>query len=201
MTCARCRKSRVRPSQRHQRVNIVQGEYFVTDDPNVVVTTLLGSCVAACIRDPIARVGGMNHFLLPAPEVRVRDNDAERYGVHLMELLVNGLLQRGARRDRLEAKLFGGARTVEGLSDIGARNAAFAERFLRNEDIVIVGGSLGGESGRRVQYLAGLRPRPPGHHVRRQNSAAARRARHAESARWRRGRIFLIGCCLIASEF
>ncbi len=140
------------PEPRHQRVNIVQGEYFVTDDLNVVVTTLLGSCVAACIRDPIARVGGMNHFLLPAPEVRVRNNDAERYGVHLMELLVNGLLQRGARRDRLEAKLFGGARTVEGLSDIGARNAAFAERFLRNEDIVIVGGSLGGESGRRVQY-------------------------------------------------
>lgn len=140
------------PELRHQKVNIVQGEYFVTDDGNVVVTTLLGSCVAACIRDPIARVGGMNHFLLPAPEVRVRDNDAERYGVHLMELLVNGLLQRGARRDRLEAKLFGGARTVEGLSDIGARNAAFAERFLRNEDIVIVGGSLGGESGRRVQY-------------------------------------------------
>ncbi len=140
------------PEPRHQKVNIVQGEYFVTDDPNVVVTTLLGSCVAACIRDPIARVGGMNHFLLPAPEVRVRDTDAERYGVHLMELLVNGLLQRGARRDRLEAKLFGGARTVEGLSDIGARNAAFAERFLHNEDIVMVGGSLGGESGRRVQF-------------------------------------------------
>lgn len=138
--------------ERHQRVNIVQGEYFVTDDPNVVVTTLLGSCVAACIRDPIARVGGMNHFLLPAPEVRVRDIEAERYGVHLMELLVNGLLQRGARRDRLEAKLFGGARTIEGLSDIGARNAAFAEKFLHNEDIVIVGGSLGGESGRRLQY-------------------------------------------------
>jgi chemotaxis protein CheD len=138
--------------ERHQRVNIVQGEYFVTDDPNVVVTTLLGSCVAACIRDPIARVGGMNHFLLPAPEVRVRDVEAERYGVHLMELLVNGLLQRGARKERLEAKLFGGARTIEGLSDIGARNAAFAEKFLHNEDIVIVGGSLGGESGRRLQY-------------------------------------------------
>ena len=69
-----------------------------------------------------------------------------------MELLVNGLLQRGARRDRLEAKLFGGARTIDGLSDIGARNADFAERFLRNEGIVIVGGSLGGESGRRIQY-------------------------------------------------
>ncbi|MGB9188416.1 MAG: chemotaxis protein CheD [Methylovirgula sp.] len=133
-------------------MNIVQGEYFVTDDPNVVVTTLLGSCVAACIRDPVARVGGMNHFLLPGLEIRIKDNEAERYGVHLMELLVNGLLQRGARRDRLEAKLFGGARTIEGLSDIGARNVAFAEKFLHNEDISVVGGSLGGESGRRLQF-------------------------------------------------
>jgi chemotaxis protein CheD len=140
------------PDAQHQKVNIVQGEYFVTDDPNVMVTTLLGSCVAACIRDPFARVGGMNHFLLPGSEVRMKDMEAERYGVHLMELLVNGLLQRGARRDRLEAKLFGGARTIEGLSDIGARNAAFAERFLHNEDISVVGGSLGGECGRRLQF-------------------------------------------------
>lgn len=134
------------------KVNIVQGEYFVTDDPNVFVTTLLGSCVAACIRDPVARVGGMNHFLLPGSDVRARNFEAERYGVHLMELLLNGLLQRGARRDRLEAKLFGGARTIEGLSDIGVRNATFAETFLHNEDIVIVGGSLRGESGRRLQF-------------------------------------------------
>jgi chemotaxis protein CheD len=140
------------PDAQHQRVNIVQGEYFVTDDPNVMVTTLLGSCVAACIRDPIARVGGMNHFLLPGPELRMKDVDAERYGVHLMELLLNGLLQRGARRERLEAKLFGGARTIEGLSDIGARNAIFAEKFLQNEDICVIGGSLGGECGRRLQF-------------------------------------------------
>lgn len=137
---------------RQQKVNIVQGEFFVTDDPNVMVTTLLGSCVAACIRDPIARVGGINHFLLPGSDLRMRDMEAERYGVHLMELLVNGLLQRGARRERLEAKLFGGARTIEGLSDIGARNAAFAEKFLHNEEINIVGGSLGGECGRRLQF-------------------------------------------------
>ncbi|MHB8883698.1 MAG: chemotaxis protein CheD [Methylovirgula sp.] len=135
----------------HYKVNIIQGEYFVTDDPNVVVTTLLGSCVAACIRDPVARVGGINHFLLPGAEIRM-NGEAERYGVHLMELLVNGLLQHGARRERLEAKLFGGARTVEGLSDIGARNVAFAEKFLQNEDISVVGGSWGGDSGRRLQY-------------------------------------------------
>ena len=136
----------------HCKVNIIQGEYFVTDDPDVVVTTLLGSCVAACIRDPIARVGGINHFLLPGSEIRMNAGEAERYGVHLMELLVNGLLQRGARRDRLEAKLFGGARTIEGLSDIGARNVAFAEKFLQNEDISVVGGSLGGGCGRRLQF-------------------------------------------------
>ncbi|MGO9132979.1 MAG: chemotaxis protein CheD [Methylovirgula sp.] len=124
----------------------------MTDDPNVVVTTLLGSCVAACIRDPIAKVGGINHFLLPGSEMRGKNQEAERYGVHLMELLVNGLLQRGARRDRLEAKLFGGARTIEGLSDIGSRNADFAEKFLHNEDIAVVGGSLGGEAGRRLQF-------------------------------------------------
>ncbi len=140
------------PDARHCKVNIIQGEYFVTDDPNVVLTTLLGSCVAACIRDPVARVGGMNHFLLPAPEIRMKASEAERYGVHLMELLLNGLLQRGACKDRLEAKLFGGARTIEGLSDIGARNADFAEKFLRNEDISVIGGSLGGESGRRLQF-------------------------------------------------
>ncbi len=140
------------PDIRQNKVNIIQGEYFVTDDPNVVLTTLLGSCVAACIRDPVACVGGMNHFLLPGPEVRMKVSEAERYGVHLMELLVNGLLQRGARKDRLEAKLFGGARTIEGLSDIGARNAVFAENFLRNEEITLIGSSLGGDSGRRLQF-------------------------------------------------
>jgi chemotaxis protein CheD len=141
-----------------RRVHIVQGEYHVTDDPGVVLTTLLGSCVAACLHDRDLGIGGMNHFLLPGPEGDFADGvpkDAERYGVHLMELLVNGLLRQGARRERLEAKLFGGARTMEGLADIGARNATFAERFLRHEEISLVGGSLRGEQGRRIQYWPG----------------------------------------------
>ncbi len=142
-----------------RRVHIIQGEYQVSDDPNAMLTTLLGSCVAACLRDPIAGVGGMNHFLLPGRDLRPpcappgsQRDEAERYGVHLMELLVNGLLRSGARRERLEAKLFGGARTMEGLSDIGASNGAFAERFLRHEGIRRVGGSLGGDQGRRIQF-------------------------------------------------
>ena len=130
----------------------------MTNDPAVMLTTLLGSCVAACLRDPDLAIGGMNHFLLPGNEGDFEGGvgrDAERYGVHLMELLVNGLLRQGARRERLEAKLFGGARTMEGLADIGARNASFAERFLGHEGIRIVGGSLRGDQGRRIQYWLG----------------------------------------------
>ena len=132
-----------------RKVNIVQGEFFVTNESSVLVTTLLGSCVAACIRDPIAGIGGINHFLLPGDDASAASS--VRAGVHLMELLVNGLMKEGARRDRLEAKLFGGARTVRGLSDIGRQNIAFAEDFIRKEGIVYLGGSLGGGRGRRIQ--------------------------------------------------
>ena len=132
-----------------KRVNIIQGEFKVSDDPNVVLTTLLGSCVAACIRDPVARIGGMNHFLLPGDAGAARD---EQMGVHLMELLLNGLMRKGAQRERLEAKIFGGARMMAGLSDIGAKNAEFAKRFLTYEGVKLVGGDCGGVQGRRIQF-------------------------------------------------
>jgi chemotaxis protein CheD len=134
-----------------RRVHVVQGEYQVTTDAAVVLTTILGSCVAACLRDPVAGVGGMNHFLLPGDD---RDGDTEslRYGVHSMELLVNGLLQRGARRERMEGKLFGGARMLNGLTDIGEMNSRFAEGFFQREGIRLAGSSLRGEHGRRIQF-------------------------------------------------
>ena len=134
----------------HPRINIVQGEFHVSADRALSITTLLGSCVAACIHDPVAEVGGMNHFLLPGDEANAPL--LARHGVHLMELLINGLLKKGAARHRLEAKLFGGARTMQGLGDIGATNARFAQDFLKREGIAIRGGSLGGETGRRIQF-------------------------------------------------
>ena len=137
---------------KENRVHIIQGEFFVASEQNVMVTTILGSCVAACIRDPLAGVGGINHFLLPGNTSRVKSDEAERMGVHLMELLVNGLLKSGARRERLEAKLFGGAKTVRAHTDIGKHNVEFAERFLRDEGIAHIGGSTGGLQGRRIQY-------------------------------------------------
>jgi chemotaxis protein CheD len=138
-------------SERLQRVHVGQGEHFVTDDPDVMLTTILGSCVAMCLRDSTGRIGGMNHFLLPDGAGSGTDA-GRRYGAYAMEVLINDCLQRGARRDRLEAKLFGGGRMFDSLKDVGLANADFAERFLRDEGIAVVGGSLRGVGGRRVQY-------------------------------------------------
>ncbi len=136
-----------------RKVHVIQGEFKVSDDPDLVMTTILGSCVAACMRDPVAGVGGMNHFLLPG--VSGSANLLEgglRYGVQSMELLMNALLRRGARRERLEVKLFGGGRLITGLTDVGSQNAAFAEQFVRDEGLAHAGGSLRGDRARRIQY-------------------------------------------------
>ena len=128
---------------------VIQGEFLVSSEPGDVLTTILGSCVAAFMRDPVAGVGGLNHFLLPGGDPN--DRTAMKYGLNSMELLINALIREGARRERLEAKLFGGGRIVPGLTDIGAANGQFAEDFLRREGIVNLGGSLGGDQGRKIR--------------------------------------------------
>ena len=135
-----------------KRLHVIQGKFLVSDQPDVVLTTILGSCVAACLRDPVAGVGGMNHFLLPGNANGGGSGEATRYGVHLMELLINALLQKGARKGRLEAKLFGGAQTMSRLSDVGRKNGIFAEKFLGDEGISVVSSSLGGDLGRKVEF-------------------------------------------------
>ncbi len=135
-----------------RKILVVQGEYHISTRPDVVLSTLLGSCVSVCLRDPVAGVGGMNHFLLPGADCEDDGTGSVRYGAHAMELLVNGLLAQGARRARLEAKLFGGARMLAGLTDLGARNAEFAEHYVKRESIAFTGGSLRGDRGRRVEF-------------------------------------------------
>ncbi len=145
----------IRQSAGERRINIVQGQHYVDDNPDSVITTILGSCIAACIWDSEAGIGGMNHFLLPGDgfsNSRSSKDEAQRYGVHLMELLINDLLRRGVQKARLKAKLFGGACMIKGLTDVGALNATFAEKFLREEGIELVGGSLRGTLGRRIQF-------------------------------------------------
>jgi chemotaxis protein CheD len=136
-----------------RRVHVIQGEYTIAREPDVVLTTILGSCVAACLRDPAAGVGGMNHFLLPGTSTSsAQGAAAARYGVYLMELLINELLKNGARRDNLEAKIFGGAQTMSSFSNVGQQNADFAKQFLADEGIRIVNASTGGAHGRKLEY-------------------------------------------------
>lgn len=131
--------------------HVIQGEYFVSDDPSIVLTTILGSCVATCLCDPVARVGGINHFLLPNGDGK--DGMEFRYGILSMELLVNGLLKMGASKSRLEAKIFGGAAMNNGLARIGESNSQFAVSYLSNENIKCLSKSLGGINARRVRYV------------------------------------------------
>lgn len=131
--------------------HVIQGEYFVSDDPSIVLTTILGSCVATCLCDPVARVGGINHFLLPNGDGK--DGMEFRYGILSMELLVNGLLKMGASKSRLEAKVFGGAAMNNGLARIGESNSQFALNYLNDENIKCLSKSLGGSNARRVRYV------------------------------------------------
>ncbi len=131
-------------------VVVLQGEFRVSNRPEDMLTTLLGSCVATCLSDPVAGVGGINHFLLPTGAQH--DRDSLRYGVNAMECLLNDLFKQGAKRERLEAKLFGGARMIAGLRNIGDENVKFARWFLQSEGIRCVGESVGGNRGRKIRY-------------------------------------------------
>ncbi|HBM61029.1 chemotaxis protein CheD [Salipiger marinus] len=131
-------------------VNVIQGEYKISRNPGEVLSTVLGSCAAVCLCDPEARVGGMNHFLLPQRSGKEGEN--VRYGAYSMELLINGMLKHGARKNRLIAKLFGGANMISQLRDIGSDNVAFAKEFLQNESIPLASASTGGSSARRIRF-------------------------------------------------
>lgn len=124
-------------------VKILPGEYFVTGGPEVLVT-VLGSCISACIRDTTINIGGMNHFMLPDDGGREMISTSARYGNYAMEILINHLLKLGARRNRLEAKVFGGGAVLESLSGakVGERNAEFVLSYLKTEGIPIVSKDL-----------------------------------------------------------
>lgn len=129
-------------------LHVLQGEHQISDEPDVVLTTVLGSCVAACLFDPVRRIGGMNHFLLPV-DPGGRDIS---HASAAMERLVNSLIKQGAMRHRLEAKLFGGGRMLAGLPDIGRRNGEAALAFLTGEGIALRAQSLGGTQARRIRF-------------------------------------------------
>jgi chemotaxis protein CheD len=138
----------------HEIASILPGEFFVSVDP-MIVYTVLGSCISACIRDPIARVGGMNHFMLPEPKEGGYDSwgESTRYGSYAMESLINGILKRGGLKSRLEVKLFGAGKIYEGNIDVGARNVDWVREYLRTEGLMPVKTDLGDVYPRKVYYF------------------------------------------------
>jgi chemotaxis protein CheD len=133
-------------------VKLFSGDWHVSSTEPEMLMTILGSCVAACIRDPFMGIGGMNHFLLPGDESSCMNSDAARYGVFAMESLINGLLKAGARKERLEIKVFGGGNVINNSARIGSKNAAFIREFLRKEGLRIASEDLEGDLPRKVHY-------------------------------------------------
>lgn len=137
-----------------EAAKILPGEYCVSDR-GMLLVTVLGSCVAACIRDVDSGIGGMNHFMLPDEGGRDTVGTSARYGTYAMEVLINHLLKMGARRNRMEAKVFGGGAVLSSLSssNVGVRNAEFVLDYLKTEKIPVVAKDLLDSYPRKVYYF------------------------------------------------
>jgi chemotaxis protein CheD len=137
-----------------EAVKVLPGEYFVTAT-NVLMVTVLGSCVSACIRDREKGIGGMNHFMLADVGETSAISSSARYGTYAMEILINHLLKMGARKSQLEAKVFGGGRVMATLSSsqVGERNARFVREFLKTESIPLAAEDLLDVYPRKVYFF------------------------------------------------
>lgn len=155
---------RIETLGRFKRVTIAPGEYYASNEA-VTISTLLGSCVAACLFDPVNKVVGMNHFLLSnrryARELPMYATEAGRYGIHAMELLINEMMRIGANRKHLKAKAFGGARILPQTGEVGnffcvnEVNCRFIREFLASENIPLLAEDLGGVAGKVIHFSNG----------------------------------------------
>ena len=131
---------------------ILPGELYVTKIDEMI-TTVLGSCISACIRDSYSGIGGMNHFMLPASKnMDMTAGSAARYGNFAMEQLINEILKNGGQRKNLEVKLFGGGRVLAHMTDVGERNIKFAMEYIQLEGLKLIAEDLGDRYPRKVQY-------------------------------------------------
>jgi chemotaxis protein CheD len=138
---------------RNEAVKVLPGEFFVHDE-DILITTTLGSCIAACLWDREKRVGGINHFMLPAGAGSAGEASG-RYGAFAMDQLIGELVKRGANRSTMEAKVFGGGAVIEGMNtiNIGERNTQFVMEYLRTERITVVSKDVMDIYPRKVCYL------------------------------------------------
>jgi len=134
---------------------ILPGEFYVTAH-NEAITTVLGSCISACIRDVRAGLGGMNHFMLPmkgGSEQSVELSNAARYGNFAMEQMINDILRNGGTRENLEFKIFGGGKVMKGMTDVGKRNILFVKEYIELEGFKLLAEDVGGQYPRKVMFL------------------------------------------------
>jgi len=152
----------IQPFKHTQRIIIDPGELYVSNQQQVI-STLLGSCVAACLFDPVNKVIGMNHFLLAykqhAYDTPAMETEEGRYGMQAMDLLINEMMAKGAHRRHIQAKCFGGGDVLHirgepgGRKSVGSVNIEFIREYLKNEKIPLMGSSLGGKFGRNVHFV------------------------------------------------
>jgi chemotaxis protein CheD len=152
----------IQPFKHTNRIIIHPGEFYVSTKEEVI-STLLGSCVAACLYDPVNKIIGMNHFLLVYKkhsfDKPIIESEEGRYGIQAMELLINAMMAKGASRLNLKAKCFGGGDVLKlrgepgGRQSVGSVNIDFIREFLKNEKIPMVGSALGGNFGRNVHFV------------------------------------------------
>lgn len=142
---------------------ILPGQFYVSTAGEMVVT-VLGSCISACIRDPINNVGGMNHFMLPIQRTNMQEtaglkasgiSDAARYGNWAMEYLINEILKNGGKRENLEIKVFGGGKVISHMNqiDVGMQNINFVKNYLQQESLTVAASDVGGPNPRKVLYF------------------------------------------------
>jgi chemotaxis protein CheD len=132
-----------------------QGDCHVSNESDLTYSTVLGSCISACVRDRVANVGGMNHFLLAEQSGSARDRygASARYGAFAMEQLINKVLSKGTgKKSNLEIKVFGGGKINSALDDVGLKNIDFVRQFLADEGYVATSEDLGGNYARRVLF-------------------------------------------------
>jgi chemotaxis protein CheD len=134
-------------------IKLQPGEYYATNE-DIAIVTILGSCVSCCLFDPQKKIGGMNHFILPADDRGVLSNST-RYGAYAMEVLINAILKLGGEKKNLIAKAFGGGRILAAIknANIGQRNAEFLQQYLKEEGIALDKADLGGNHARKVCFF------------------------------------------------
>lgn len=138
-------------------VELFAGDYFATGDQSLVFSTLLGSCIAVCMKDKISGVVGMNHFMLPRwpKEPNIVFSADARYGINAMEMMINDMMKLGAKREHLQAKVFGGGQVLgSNLTNVAQSNIEFIQAYLHLEEVPIVAQDMGGSAGRKLYFFS-----------------------------------------------